>query len=71
VFLENRFSASLNQEFLDGNLGEELVDVGNQNGSPLFAGGGNADTCDFRQVLIDQIQNHGIWGGINSIRNGG
>lgn len=33
----------MNQEFLDRNLSKELVDVGDQNGSPLLAGGGNTD----------------------------
>lgn len=60
MILEDALGALLNQEFLDGYLGEELVDVGNQNGSPLFAGGGNSDACDLRQILVDQIENHGI-----------
>lgn len=53
--------ASLNQEFLDRNLSKELVDVGDQNGSPLLAGGGNTDSSDLRQILVHKIQDHAIW----------
>lgn len=48
------------QEFLYRNRSEELVDVRHQNGCPLLTGSGNSDTRYFRQVLIDQIQDHSI-----------
>lgn len=53
-------SPLLCQEFLYRNRSEELVDVRHQNGRPLLTGSGNSDTRYFRQILIDQIQDHSI-----------
>lgn len=53
-------SPLLREEFLYRNRSEELVDVRHQNGRPLLTGSGNANTRYFRQILVDQIQDHSI-----------
>lgn len=53
-------SPLLREEFLYRNRSKELVDVRHQNGRPLLTGSGNADARYFRQILVDQIQDHCI-----------